>query len=79
MGKFKFSDETLEHIFSKERTREVPIKYQSIMVHVIEEVLGETGNAYEFQSVGTYEQADISDTRKLLHPVCVMQERAEVE
>lgn len=55
-------DETLEHIFSKERTREVPIKYQSIMVHVIEEVLGETGNAYEFQSVGTYEQADISDT-----------------
>lgn len=23
MGKFKFSDETLEHIFSKERTREV--------------------------------------------------------
>ena len=58
MGKFKFSDETLEHIFSKERTREVPIKYQSIMVHV----LGETGNAYEFQSVGTYEQADISDT-----------------
>ena len=25
MGKFKFSDETLEHIFSKERTREVPI------------------------------------------------------
>nr|DAU08860.1 MAG TPA: hypothetical protein [Caudoviricetes sp.] len=62
MGKFKFSDETLEHIFSKERTREVPIKYQSIMVHVIEEVLGETGNAYEFQSVGTYEQADISDT-----------------
>lgn len=22
MGKFKFSDETLEHIFSKERTRE---------------------------------------------------------
>lgn len=48
MGKFKFSDETLEHIFSKERTREVPIKYQSIMVHVIEEVLGETGNAYDF-------------------------------
>ena len=31
MGKFKFSDETLEHIFSKERTREVPIKYQSII------------------------------------------------
>lgn len=62
MGKFKFSDETLEHIFSKERTMEVPIKYQSIMVHVIEEVLGETDNAYEFQSVGTYEQADISDT-----------------
>lgn len=62
MGKFKFSDETLEHIFSKERTREVPIKYQSIMVHVIEEVLGETGNAYEFQSVGTFEQTDISDT-----------------
>lgn len=62
MGKFKFSDETLEHIFGKERTRKVPIKHQSIMVHVIEEVLGEMGNAYEFQSVGTYEQADISDT-----------------
>ena len=62
MAKFRFSDEALERIFSKERTSEVPIKYQSIMVHVIEEVLGETGNAYEFQSVGTFEQADISDT-----------------
>ncbi len=62
MGKFKFSDETLEHIFGKEQTRQVPIKFQSIMVHAIEEVLGEMGNAYEFQSVGTFEQADISDT-----------------
>ena len=63
MGKFNFSDETLEHIFGKERTREVPIKFQSIMVHAIEEVLGEMGNGtYEFQSVGTFEQADISNT-----------------
>ena len=40
----------------------VPLKYQSIVVHATEEVIGELGNAYEFQSVGTYEQADISDT-----------------
>lgn len=30
MGKFKFSDETLEHIFSKERTREVPNFFRRI-------------------------------------------------
>lgn len=62
MAKFRFSDETLENIFGKEQTGEVPLKYQSIMVHAIEEVMGEMGNAYEFQSVGTFEQADISDT-----------------
>ena len=32
------------------------------MVHAIEEVMGEMSNAYEFQSIGTFEQADISDT-----------------
>lgn len=62
MAKFRFSDETLENIFGKEQTGEVPLKYQSIMVHAIEEVMGEMGNAYEFQSVGTFEQTDISDT-----------------
>lgn len=62
MGKFHFSDEALEKIFGKEQTGSVPIKFQSIMVHAIEEVLGEMGNAYEFQSVGTFEQTDISDT-----------------
>jgi hypothetical protein len=62
MGKFKFSDETLEHIFSKEQMGSVPLKYQSIVVHSTEEVIGELGNAYEFQSVGTFEQTDISDT-----------------
>lgn len=56
MGKFRFSDEALEQILGKEKTREVPIKFQSIMVHVVEEVMGEMGNdAYEFQSVGTFE------------------------
>lgn len=62
MAKFRFSDETLEKIFGKEQTGEVPLKYQSIMVHAIEEVMGEMGNAYEFQSVGNFEQTDISDT-----------------
>lgn len=62
MAKFRFSDETLENIFGKEQTGEVPLKYQSIMVHAIEEVMGEMGNAYEFQFIGTFEQADISDT-----------------
>nr|DAH54804.1 MAG TPA: hypothetical protein [Bacteriophage sp.] len=62
MAKFRFSDETLENIFGKEQTGEVPLKYQSIMVHAIEEVMGEMGNAYEFQSVGNFEQTDISDT-----------------
>lgn len=62
MAKFRFSDETLENIFGKEQTGEVPLKYQSTMVHAIEEVMGEMGNAYEFQSVGTFEQTDISDT-----------------
>ena len=62
MAKFIFSDEALEHIFGKEQTGQVPLKFQSIMVHAIEEVIGELGNAYEFQSVGTFEQTDISDT-----------------
>ncbi len=62
MAKFKFSDETLENIFGKEQTGEVPLKYQSIMVHAIEEVMGEMGNAYEFQSVGNFEQTELSDT-----------------
>lgn len=62
MGKFRFSDETLENIFGKEQTGEVPLKYQSIMVHAIEEVMGEMGNAYEFQSVGNFEQTELSDT-----------------
>lgn len=62
MAKFRFSDETLENIFGKEQTGEVPLKYQSIMVHAIEEVMGEMGNAYEFQSIGNFEQTDISDT-----------------
>lgn len=62
MAKFRFSDETLENIFGKEQTGEVPLKYQSIMVHAIEEVIGEMGNAYEFQSVGNFEQTELSDT-----------------
>lgn len=62
MAKFRFSDETLENIFGKEQTGEVPLKYQSIMVHAIEEVMGEMGNAYEFQSVGNFEQTELSDT-----------------
>ena len=62
MAKFRFSDEALERIFSKEQMGSVPLKYQSIVVHAAEEVIGELGNAYEFQSVGTFEQADISDT-----------------
>jgi hypothetical protein len=62
MAKFRFSDEALERIFSKEQMGSVPLKYQSIVVHATEEVIGELGNAYEFQPVGTFEQADISDT-----------------
>nr|DAT90686.1 MAG TPA: hypothetical protein [Bacteriophage sp.] len=62
MAKFRFSDEALERIFSKEQMGSVPLKYQSIVVHAAEEVIGELGNAYEFQSVGTFEQTDISDT-----------------
>lgn len=62
MGKFRFSDEALENIFGKEQTGEVPLKFQSIMVHAIEEVMGEMGNAYEFQSIGTFEQTELSDT-----------------
>jgi hypothetical protein len=62
MAKFRFSDEALERIFSKEQMGSVPLKYQSIVVHATEEVIGELGNAYEFQSVGTFEQTDISDT-----------------
>lgn len=62
MAKFRFSDKTLENIFGKEQTGEVPLKYQSIMVHAIEEVMGEMGNAYEFQSVGNFEQTELSDT-----------------
>ena len=61
MAKFRFSDEALERIFSKEQMGSVPLKYQSIVVHATEEVIGELGNAYEFQSVGTFEQTDISD------------------
>lgn len=62
MAKFRFSYKALEHIFGKEQTGEVPIKYQSIMVHAVEEVIGELGNAYELQSVGTFEQTELSDT-----------------
>ena len=34
-----FSDEILEKIFSDERTYDVPIVYQTIMIKVIEEIL----------------------------------------
>lgn len=46
-----FSDEILEKIFSHPEAVKVPIGCQSTMVHVIEEVLGETQkNADKFQS-----------------------------
>lgn len=62
MVKFRFSYEALERIFGKEQMGEVPLKYQSIVIHSAEEVIGELGNAYEFQSVGTFEQTEPSDT-----------------
>ncbi len=34
-----FSDEVLVEIFNHERVRDVPLLYQTIMVHAIEEVL----------------------------------------
>lgn len=42
-----FSDEILEKIFSVPDVKNVPIVYQSIMVHAVESVLEEEKNADE--------------------------------
>lgn len=42
-----FTDKILEKIFEQKETHEVPLKYQSIMIHAIEKVLEENENAAE--------------------------------
>ena len=48
-----FSDNILEKIFNKDEVRKVPLQYQSIMIHAIEEIIEEadklnaTANANE--------------------------------
>lgn len=36
-----FSDNILEKIFNKDEVRKVPLQYQSIMIHAIEEAIDE--------------------------------------
>lgn len=40
-----FDNEILEKIFERPEVRSVPIKYQSIMVHAVEDALEEKENA----------------------------------
>lgn len=42
-----FSDEILEMIFARSEVQKVPQKYQSIMVHAVEEVMEEIENEPE--------------------------------
>ena len=43
-----FSDEALEKIFSSKEIQEIPIAYQSTIIHVIENILEEEENANKF-------------------------------
>ncbi len=43
-----FSNEILLKIFEQKETQEVPIIYQSIMIHAVEKVLEEEENANKF-------------------------------
>lgn len=42
-----FDDEFLEKVFERPEVRIVPVKYQSIMVHAVEDALEEKENADE--------------------------------